>query len=87
MEADNTKDVSIPPPPIDDIKMLEEILDDFESGYFTVNNHARKCYLSEEQKAKGHITWIHDNELQGQCMLRKMGKQQSRDVIRNFKQQ
>jgi hypothetical protein len=64
--------------------MLEEILDEYENGLIEPNSIARKCYMTELHKSKNHITWVHDDELKGHSLLRKMGKQQTRDLVRSI---
>lgn len=70
------------PTPDENVLMLEEILDQYEAGLIEPNSSARKCYMTELHKHHGHITWIHDDELRGHSLLRKMGKQQTRDIIK-----
>lgn len=66
----------------ENIRMLEEILDDYEAGIISQNNTARKCYITEADKIKNHITWVHDDQLRDHSLLRKMGKQQTKDIIK-----
>lgn len=65
---------------------MEEILDLYDRGLIIAENTARKCYLSELQRHQGKITWIHDDELKGHSLLHKMGKQQTRDLMRELRQ-
>jgi hypothetical protein len=64
------------------ILTLSELLDQYESGELIPENNARKVYLSEEQKAYKRIAWIHDHELRGQALLRRMGTAAGRDLLR-----
>lgn len=67
----------------DEILLLDNILDDYENGTLIAGNSARKCYLNEDHKKKKIITWVHDHELSGHVLLRKLGKTSSRrDVLR-----
>ena len=64
------------------IPTLEEILNEFEAGTLETGGAARKCYLTELHKHKKIITWVHDHELRGHLLLKKMGKSASRDLLR-----
>ena len=68
------------------IPLLEEVLNQFENGDLIPENEARKVYLTEKHKATGVITWIHDHELRGHSLLRKMGKSAGRDLLRQTKE-
>jgi hypothetical protein len=68
------------------IPLLEEVLDQFENGDLIAENEARKVYLTQQHQAKGIITWIHDHELRGHSLLRKMGKSANRDLLRQTKE-
>lgn len=73
-------------PENNEIELLETLLDSFDNGSLIPENNARKCYLTQEHKAKGIITWIHDHELRGHSLLRKMGKSAGRDLLRQTKE-
>jgi len=68
------------------IPLLEEVLDQFENGDLIAENEARKVYLTQQHQAKGIITWVHDHELRGHSLLRKMGKSANRDLLRQTKE-
>lgn len=65
------------------IPLLIEVLNDFEKGTLDMSQAARKCYLSEKEKAMNKVTWIHNDELKNQMLLRKIGGNSSRDLLRN----
>ena len=65
-----------------EIKLLEDLLNSFDDGLLTPENNAHKCYLTELHQHKGIVTWVHDHELRGHSLLRKMGKSSSRDLLR-----
>ncbi len=68
------------------IQMLSEILDQYESGEIVPAGKARKCYLNEANKRKNVITWVHDGELQNHSLLRKMSSISARrDLLQNKK--
>jgi hypothetical protein len=69
-----------------DILLLEEVLDLYENGDLVPENEARKVYLTQQHQAKGIITWVHDHELRGHSLLRKMGKSANRDLLRQTKE-
>lgn len=68
-----------------EILLLETLLDNFDNGSLIPENNAHRCYLTEQHKAKGIITWVHDHELRGHSLLRKMGKSAGRDLLRQPK--
>lgn len=68
------------------IPLLEEVLDQFDNGDLVPENEARKVYLTQQHQAKGTITWVHDHELRGHSLLRKMGKSANRDLLRQTKE-
>lgn len=65
------------------IPLLSELLDDYEKGTLDMEQRARKCYLSEKEKHFGRATWIHNDELKSQSLLRGMSKNGGRDLLRN----
>ena len=64
------------------IELLTDILDKFDNGEFAPENNARKCYLTEKHKELAMVSWVHDHELAGHSLLRKMGKSSSKDLLR-----
>ena len=68
------------------IPLLEEVLDQFDNGDLIPGNEARKVYLTQQHAAKGVVTWVHDHELRGHSLLRKMGKSAGRDLLRQTKE-
>lgn len=70
----------------DDIPLLIELLDQFEMGTLDMQERARKCYLSEKEKHFGRITWIHNDELKNQSVLRGLAKHGSKDLLRQTKE-
>ena len=68
------------------IPLLEEVLDQFDNGDLVPENEARKVYVTQHHQAKGPITWVHDHELRGHSLLRKMGKSANRDLLRQTKE-
>jgi hypothetical protein len=65
-----------------EILLLTDLLDQFENGSIIPENNAHKCYLTELHQHKGIVTWVHDHELRGHSLLRKMGKSSGRDLLR-----
>jgi hypothetical protein len=67
----------------EEIPMLSSILDDYENNIIEAGNSARKCYLNENHKKNKIITWVHDHELNGHLLLRKMSMSSARrDLLR-----
>jgi hypothetical protein len=64
------------------IPTLTEVLDAFEQGTLDMTELARKCYLSEAEKHYGRVSWIHNNELKNQLLLRSMSKNANRDFLK-----
>ena len=50
-----------------------------------MSQSARKCYLTERDKHYNKVTWVHNDELKNQLLLRSMGKSANRDLLRNTK--
>lgn len=67
---------------MENIELLSDILDKFEDGFLEIGNSARKCFLTEQHKKTNQITWVHDHELAGHSLLRKMSKNAKRDLVR-----
>ncbi len=66
------------------IPTLAEILDKFDNGEIPDEYTAYKYYLTEEDKVKNKISWIHNTELRTQSLLRGMSKASARrDLLRN----
>lgn len=65
------------------IPLLQEVLEQYQSGTLDMTQKARKCYMSEKEKHYGRIGWIHNDELESQLILRGMAKQNARDLLRN----
>jgi len=58
----------------EEIKLLDELLDDYENGLLELGSSARKCYLNKEEKTMNNATWVHDDELKNFHTLRKLSK-------------
>jgi len=67
------------------IPLLQEVIDNYENGILDTTQMARKCYLSERERAVNRVTWIHNDELKNHSLLRKMSGNNSRDVLKNTK--
>jgi hypothetical protein len=67
------------------VQLLSEILDEYEAGTLDMEQIARKCYLSEREKVMGRVSWIHNDELKNQSLLRRMSKGSGRDFLKNMK--
>ena len=65
------------------ILTLAEVLDQFEAGTLDMTEMARKCYLTEKDKHFNKVSWIHNDELKNQSLLRGMAKNGARDLLRN----
>lgn len=70
----------------DNIPLLLELLDQFEMGTLDMQERARKCYLSEKEKHFNRHTWIHNDELKNQSVLRGLAKHGSKDLLRQTKE-
>lgn len=66
-----------------DIPLLQDLLDQYEQKTLDMSEMARKCYLTELDKHFNRVTWIHNDALEGHLLLRKMGSNFSRDLLRN----
>ena len=69
-----------------EIPLLAELLDQYEMGTLDLQERARKCYLSEKEKHFGRITWIHNDELKNQSILRGLAKNGAKDLLRQTKE-
>ena len=67
------------------IPLLQDILNQYEAGTLDMSEMARKCYLSEKEKYLNRVTWIHNDELKNQCILRSISKNGNKDLLRNIK--
>lgn len=67
------------------IPLLQEVLEQYKNGTLDMSQKARKCYLSEKEKYLKRSTWIHNDELDNQMLLRKMSKDNTRDFLKNLK--
>jgi len=66
------------------IPTLAELLDKFNNGEIPDEFTAYQYHLTEEDKVKNKISWIHSTELKGQALLRGMSKTSARrDLLRN----
>jgi hypothetical protein len=68
------------------ILLLQEIIDQYEAGTLDMSQRARKCYLSEKEKHFNRVSWIHNDELKNQSMLRGMSKKSSRDFLKQTRE-
>ena len=68
-----------------DIPLLSKLLEDYENGSLDMTQMARKCYLSERERAMNRVAWVHNDELKNHILLRKMSGNNSRDLLKNTK--
>lgn len=68
------------------IQTLTEILDEYDAGTLDMEVSARKCYLSEKEKYFNRVSWIHNDELKNQSLLRGMARNGSKDFLRQTKE-
>ena len=68
------------------IQFLSEIIDQYEEGTLDMTQLARKCYISEREKHFGRTSWVHNDELKNHSILRSMGKDKSKDLLRQTKE-
>ena len=68
-----------------DIMTLAEILDAYEQGILDMTESARKYYITEKDKYFNKVSWIHNDELKNQVLLRGMAKTGGRDLLRELK--
>jgi hypothetical protein len=68
-----------------DIMTLAEILDAYEQGILDMTESARKYYITEKDKYFNKVSWIHNDELKNQALLRGMSKTGGRDLLREIK--
>ena len=68
------------------IPTLAELLDQYDEGKLDMTELARKCYMSEKEKHFNRISWIHNDELKNQSLLRGMAKNGAKDLLRQTKE-
>ncbi len=68
------------------IPLLQEVLDDYDAGTLDMTQRARKCYMSEKEKHFNRVSWIHNDELKTQSLLRSMSKKGSRDLLKQTRE-
>ena len=68
------------------IPLLQDLLDEYEEGTLDMSQKARKCYLSEKEKHFGRTSWVHNDELKNQCMLRGMSKNNAKDFLKQTRE-
>jgi hypothetical protein len=51
-----------------------------------MTQRARKCYMSEKEKHFNRVSWIHNDELKTQSLLRRMSKKGSRDLLKQTRE-
>jgi len=66
--------------------LLTDILDAYEAGVLDMSEMARKCYLSEKEKFLNRTTWIHNDELKNQSLLRGMAKKGQKDLLKQTRE-
>jgi hypothetical protein len=68
------------------ILTLAELLDQYDAGTLNMDVLARKCYMTEKEKHFKRISWIHNDELKNQSLLRGMAKNGAKDLLRQTKE-
>lgn len=68
------------------IPTLAELLDEYQNGNLDMTIKARKYYLSEKEKHFNRVSWIHNDELKNQSILRGMSKHNGKDLLRFTKE-
>jgi hypothetical protein len=68
------------------IPLLTELLDEYEMGTLDMQEKARKCYLTEKEKHFGRVSWIHNDELKNQSVLRGLAKNGAKDLLRQTRE-
>jgi hypothetical protein len=68
------------------IPLLQEVLDEYDAGTLDMTQRARKCYMSEKEKHFNRVSWIHNDELKTQSLLRRMSKKGSRDLLKQTRE-
>lgn len=62
------------------VKLLDELLDDVESGALQLGSSAHKCYMNKEHKLANMVTWVHDDELKKYLVLRHLSTKVDRAI-------
>jgi hypothetical protein len=65
---------------------LAELLDQYDDGTLDMEVLARKYYMSEKEKHFNRISWIHNDELKNQSLLRGMARNGIKDLLRQTKE-
>lgn len=68
------------------IPTLAEVLDDYDAGTLDMEVLARRYYMSEKEKYYNRVSWIHNDELKNQALLRGMAKNGAKDLLRQTKE-
>ena len=68
------------------ISTLAELLDQYDDGTLDMEVLARKCYMSEKEKHYNRVSWIHNDELKNQSLLRGMARNGFKDLLRQTKE-
>ena len=68
------------------IELLAEILNQYDAGTLDMSVRARKCYLSEKEKHFNRVSWVHNDELKNQSLLRGIAKKGSKVLLRQTKE-
>ena len=68
------------------IPLLQEVLDQFDAGTLDMKPLARKCYMSEKEKHFNRVSWVHNDELKTQSLLRSMSKKGSKDLLKQTRE-
>ena len=65
---------------------LAELLDQYNNGTLDMGVLARKYYISEKEKHFNKGSWIHNDELKNQSLLRGIARNGSKDLLRQTKE-
>ena len=68
------------------IPTLAELLDEYDAGTLDMSILARKYYMSEKEKHFKRLSWIHNDELKNQALLRGMSRHSGKDLLRQTKE-
>jgi hypothetical protein len=68
------------------IPLLQEVLDQFDAETLDMTQKARKCYMSEKEKHFNRVSWVHNDELKTQSLLRSMSKKGSKDLLKQTRE-
>ena len=72
--------------PENNIFTLAELLDQYNNGTLDMGVLARKYYISEKEKHFNKVSWIHNDELKNQSLLRGIARNGSKDLLRQTKE-